>query len=158
MIDGGENYDRGCGGCVTMMPSVDAIAEFNTITSNAPGRLRHWLRRHHQHDHQVRHARFPWRGYEFFRNDAMDANAYFANLNGIAKPELRYNIYGWNLGGPGFIPKLYNKDARKDFFFWNQEWRKFVIGTQIFAVRRPAVATQRRFQRPQYANHGPEYQ
>ena len=37
MIDGGENYDRGCGGCVTMMPSVDAISEFKTLTSNAPG-------------------------------------------------------------------------------------------------------------------------
>jgi len=37
MIDGGENYDRGCGGCVTMMPSVDAIDEFRTLTSNAPG-------------------------------------------------------------------------------------------------------------------------
>ena len=37
MIDGGENYDRGCGGCVTMMPSVDAIDEFKTLTSNAPG-------------------------------------------------------------------------------------------------------------------------
>jgi hypothetical protein len=37
MVDGGENYDRGCGGCVTMMPSVSAVSEFNTITSNASG-------------------------------------------------------------------------------------------------------------------------
>ena len=26
LVDGGENYDRGCGGCVVVMPSMDAIA------------------------------------------------------------------------------------------------------------------------------------
>src|SRR5213078_2658070 len=28
MLDGGENYDRGCGGCVSVAPSSEAIAEF----------------------------------------------------------------------------------------------------------------------------------
>ena len=34
MIDGGENYDRGCGGCVTTAPSSEAMAEFRQLTSN----------------------------------------------------------------------------------------------------------------------------
>ena len=75
--------------------------------------------------------------YEYFRNNAMDANNFFANKYGTPVPELRYNIYGWNLGGPVFIPKVYNKDRKKTYFFWNQEWRKFVVGTQITATAIP---------------------
>jgi hypothetical protein len=133
MIDGGENYDRGCGGCVTMMPSVDAIDEFKTLTSNAPGDF--GIGSGGTLNMAIKSGTHDYHGavYEFFRNNALDANNYFANLAGGAPPELRYNIYGWNLGGPVWIPKLYNKDRKKTFFFWNQEWRKFVIGTQVFA-------------------------
>jgi hypothetical protein len=137
MIDGGENYDRGCGGCVTMMPSVSAIAEFSTITSNASsdfgigsgGTITMAIKSGARD--------FHGEAYEFFRNDAMDANNFFANKYGTAAPELRYNIYGWNLGGPVFIPKVYNTNRKKTFFFWNQEWRKFVVGTQVTATAIP---------------------
>lgn len=137
MIDGGENYDRGCGGCVTMMPSVDAIAEFKTLTSNAPGDF--GIGSGGTINMAIKSGTRDFHGevYEFFRNDAMDANNFFANLAGAPAPELRYNIYGWNLGGPVFIPKVYNRDRRKTFFFWSQEWRKFVVGTQIYATAIP---------------------
>jgi hypothetical protein len=137
MIDGGENYDRGCGGCVTMMPSVDAVAEFKTLTSNAPGDFGigsggtiNMAIKSGTHD-------FHGEAYEFFRNDAIDANNYFANLNGSPAPELRYNIFGFNLGGPVFIPKVYNTARKRTFFFWNQEWRKFVTGSQTYAAAVP---------------------
>ena len=74
-------------------------------------------------------SQFHGSAWELFRNDALDANAYFANLNGSPKPELRANVFGYNVGGPVWIPKVYNKDKNKTFFFWNQEWRKFVLGT-----------------------------
>lgn len=106
MIDGGENYDRGCGGCVTMMPSVDAISEFRTLTSNASsdfgigsgGTINMAIKSGTRDFHGEAH--------EFFRNDAMDANNYFANLAGTTPPELRYNIFGFNVGGPVWIPKV----------------------------------------------------
>jgi len=137
MIDGGENYDRGCGGCVTLMPSVSAIAEFNTITSNASSDF--GIGSGGTINMAIKSGTRDFHGevYEFFRNDAMDANNFFANKYGTAAPELRYNIYGWNLGGPVFIPKLYNRERKKTFFFWNQEWRKFVVGTQITATAVP---------------------
>ena len=34
MIDGGEQNDRGCGGCFMNLPSQDAIAQFQTLDSN----------------------------------------------------------------------------------------------------------------------------
>jgi hypothetical protein len=139
MIDGGENYDRGCGGCVTMMPSVDAIAEFRTLTSNAPGDF--GIGSGGTINMTIKSGTHDYHGevYEFFRNNDMDANNFFANLSGSPAPELRYNIYGWNLGGPVWIPKLYNKDRKKTFFFWNQEWRKFVVGSEVYAPAIPAA-------------------
>ncbi len=116
-----------------MMPSVDAIAEFMTLTSNSSadfgigsGGVINMVLKSGTRD-------YHGTAYEFFRNDALDANAYFANLNGSPKPKLRYNIFGFNFGGPVTIPKLYNKDRNKTFFFVNQEWRKIVQGSQIFA-------------------------
>lgn len=141
MIDGGENYDRGCGGCMTIMPSVNALAEFKTLTSNSSadfgigtGGTMNMALKSGTRD-------FHGSAYEYFRNDAMDANNFFANLNGSPKPELRYNIFGFNVGGPVFIPKIYNTDKSKTFIFVNQEWRKIVQGNQVFA---PAVPQAQR--------------
>jgi hypothetical protein len=141
MIDGGENYDRGCGGCVTMMPSVDAISEFKTLTSNAPGDF--GIGSGGTINMALKSGTHAYHGsvYEHFRNNDMDANAYFANLSGSPKPELRYNVYGWNVGGPVWIPKVYNTDRKKTFFFWNQEWRKFVVGTESY---NPAIPLAQR--------------
>ena len=137
MIDGGENYDRGCGGCVTLMPSVSAVEEFNTITSNASGDF--GIGSGGTINMTIKSGTRDFHGevYEFFRNNDLDANNFFANKYGTPVPELRYNIYGWNVGGPVFIPKLYNTARKRTFFFWNQEWRKFVVGTQITAVAIP---------------------
>ena len=42
---------------------------------------------------------------------------------------MRYNVYGGNVGGPLFIPHLYNSDRKKTFFFVNEEWRKEINGS-----------------------------
>jgi hypothetical protein len=34
MLDGGELNDRGCGGCFSSLPSIDALADFQTLDSN----------------------------------------------------------------------------------------------------------------------------
>jgi len=51
--------------------------------------------------------------FHFFRNDALDANDWFANANSLPKPALRQNDFGGVLGGP----------LRKDrtFFFGSYE-------------------------------------
>ena len=67
--------------------------------------------------------------WEFNRNDDLDANNYISNLEGQPKPELRLNIFGGNLGGPLFIPHLYNTERKRTFFFVNEEWRRLVTGT-----------------------------
>ncbi len=58
--------------------------------------------------------------YGYFRNEAMDGNSFFNNLNGRRRSEDRYNLFGGKIGGPLSIPKVYNGKNRT-FFFINYE-------------------------------------
>jgi hypothetical protein len=44
--------------------------------------------------------KFHGSGYEFFRDDSLDANDWFANRNGETIPPLRRNNFGFTFGGP----------------------------------------------------------
>jgi hypothetical protein len=58
--------------------------------------------------------------YEYFRNDVLDANDFFANRQGRGKVPFRQNQYGAAAGGPVYLPKLYN-GRENTFFFFNWE-------------------------------------
>jgi hypothetical protein len=130
LIDGGEAYDRGSGGKMSMMPSQDALGEFQVLASNYPpdygissgGTISMSIKSGTQ--------KFHGEAWEFARNDDFDAYPYFSKVNSPAtpNPELRYNVFGANLGGPVFIPHIYNTDRKKTFFFYNEEWRREING------------------------------
>jgi len=128
MIDGGEDSDRGGAGGIDVMPSVDAIAEFRVLGSNYSADFglssAATMTIVFKSGTKDLHAS----AWEFVRNDDLDAGNYFTNQAGQAPPELRFNTYGFNVGGPVFIPKVYNKNKDKTFFFYNMEWRKLVQG------------------------------
>ena len=66
--------------------------------------------------------------YEFFQNQDLNANDWFSNSNGRPKGAFHNNIYGFAVGGPIRIPKLYN-GTNKTFFFLNYEGTKFNSGS-----------------------------
>ena len=66
---------------------------------------------------------FHGTAFEYFRNDVLDANNWFANNKGLPKPALRQNDFGGVLGGPLKKDKL--------FFFGSYEGLR---------VRQPRVA------------------
>ena len=66
---------------------------------------------------------------ENFRNSALDANTWTRNHSPQASTAAgpapyRFNQYGFDVGGPIFIPKHFNTDRNKLFFFWGEEWIK----------------------------------
>jgi len=127
MVDGGEDYDRGSGGKFNIMPSIDAVSEFRMLTSNYSadyglnsGATLSLVFKSGTKD-------FHGGAWEFFRNNDLDAANFFTNAAGAKPAELRYNVFGFNIGGPVILPH-YNHDRNKTFFFYNQEWRRMIQG------------------------------
>jgi len=58
--------------------------------------------------------------FEFLRNSALDANNFFNNRAGLAKPHFERNQFGATIGGPLWIPKIYEQKT-KTFFFGGYE-------------------------------------
>ena len=115
LIDGGENLDRGGAGTISVMPSMDAIAEFRALSSNyspeyglsSAGTMTMVVKSGTNQYHAS--------AWEFNRNDAYNARNFFQ----AKKTPVRFNLFGFNVGGP-IIPS----DNPKSFFFFNMEWRK----------------------------------
>src|ERR1035437_2251963 len=65
--------------------------------------------------------------YEYFRNDALNANTWSRNLNASTAfvPPFHYNQFGYNIGGPFYIPGKFNKEKSRFFWYWAQEWVRF---------------------------------
>lgn len=61
--------------------------------------------------------------YEFFRNSKLDANQFFARGQGRPLAAFGANTYGFGLGGPVMIPKLYD-GRNRTFWFVNFEGAK----------------------------------
>jgi hypothetical protein len=59
-------------------------------------------------------------GYYYYRRDDLNANTWFNNRGGVAKPKLKQDQVGFRVGGPIVIPGLYN-GRNKAFFFVNFE-------------------------------------
>ncbi|HEX3987145.1 MAG TPA: carboxypeptidase regulatory-like domain-containing protein [Acidobacteriaceae bacterium] len=129
LLDGAEQNDRGCGGCFMNLPSQEAIAEFQTLDSNyspdygigSGGTILLVLKSGTRNFHGEL--------YEFNRNTAYDANDYFTKEAGQPRPSFQLNVPGGNIGGPLFIPHVYNNSRNRTFFFWNEEWRRLVEGS-----------------------------
>ena len=128
LVDGGEAADRGGGGGADVLPSEDAIAEFRTMTSNysaeyglsSAGTISMVMKSGTKQFHAT--------AFYFGRNDALDARNYF-NPAPNKVTELRFNNFGFNVGGPvSFHP---NTSSPKTFFFYNMEWRRYIAGGQF---------------------------
>jgi hypothetical protein len=133
LIDGGEVYDRGSGGKLDVLPSPDVIAQFQVLASNyTPD---YGINSGGTISMELKSGTKGFHGglWEFNRNDDFDAAYYFNKQAGTPSPELRLNIFGGDIGGPVWIPHVYNSSKQKTFFFWSEEWRKYIQGANASA-------------------------
>ncbi len=135
LVDGGEAADRGGGGGADVLPSLEAIAEFRTLTSNysseyglsSAGTMSMVIKSGTRQLHAS--------AFYYGRNDALDARNYF-NPAPAKVRELRFNDWGFNVGGPVAFKHTENP---KTFFFYNMEWRRYVQGG-LFNVNTPLAS------------------
>lgn len=146
-VDGADNIDRGSNTSLGTFPSIDAIAEFKVERSSytadtgraGGGQINVVTRSGTNHFHGTL--------FEFFRNDALNANNWANNANKVnlvnskdptapctatnytdcyAKGSpVRWNDFGGNFGGPIYFGS-YNKDKNKTFFFYSEEARRII--------------------------------
>ena len=129
-VDGIVATDTHSNGSLSFQPNMDALAEVKILTSN----------------YQAEYGRnsggavtaiiksgtreFHGSGYEFFRNDALNANDTLSNRAGLPRGTVRHNQFGGTLGGPIW------KD--KHFFFVNAE---FLRNLEASETRTSSVPT-----------------
>jgi hypothetical protein len=121
-------------------PSIDAITEFSVDTNGfkaESGRLGGGMI-----SYVTKAGTNSVHGsvYDFFRNEALDANNFFNNATGSAKTKLRQSDFGFTLGGPVYIPKLYN-GRNKTFFFASFEGfrNRTVSAVRFLTIPLPAM-------------------
>jgi carboxypeptidase family protein len=145
MVDGAEADDRGGAQGSIVIPSQDALSEFRIMTSNYSAE--YGLTSGATVTTVVKsgtnqlHSSAWW----FGRNDYLNARNYFNprhvyNADGTFKTdasgnpilnkvnELRFNLWGFNVGGPVTLHP--HGGDHKTFFFYNMEWRRLVTGNQ----------------------------
>jgi hypothetical protein len=118
-IDGSSNVDTGNNGGTHVTINTDAIAEVKVLTSNyqaefgkaAGGQVILTTKSGTNQIHGD--ARF------FHRNEGLNANNWFNNLNNQPIEKYRYNYVGYQFGGPIKKNKL--------FFFWSQEFYEQLV-------------------------------
>jgi hypothetical protein len=81
-------------------PNIDALAEFKIETSNSSAEFGNVTGATVNATLKSGSNDLHGNGFEFFRDDALDANSWANNRNHAAKNDLRQNIYGGTLGGP----------------------------------------------------------
>lgn len=125
MIDGADNIDRGSALTMLSFPSVDAIAEFRVIRGQYEPEYGRAASGQVNVITKSGTADLHGNLYEFWRNDALNARP-FASLYPVVTPHipyLRYNDFGGTIGGPVWIPKIYEQ-RHKTFFFFSEEARR----------------------------------
>src|SRR6266478_4833840 len=67
---------------------------------------------------------FHGSAYEYIRNTAFNANTWTRNhtLGQNFVPPFHYNQFGYNIGGPLYIPSKFNTSKNRIFWYWGEEW------------------------------------
>jgi hypothetical protein len=135
-VDGSSLMDNGSNSTLNVYPNVDAVAETEVLTSNygaqygrnASGTVLSQTKSGTDHFHGDL--------FEFLRNDDFNARNYFET----SRPTYKKHDYGFTVGGPVFIPKIYKPASAKTFFFYSQEWRHENVPATVFNQSVPSAA------------------
>jgi hypothetical protein len=124
VIDGVWNSTTIVHNQTTVMPNPDSIAEVKVLQNNYDARYTLMGAGVIMVQTKSGADDFHGGGWEFLRNTALDDRNYFSPT----VPPEHQNIFGWQLGGPLFIPHLYSRNNHKTFFYLNQQFVK--LGSQ----------------------------
>ena len=135
-LDGGDNMDNGSNGTLNTYPNVDAIAEVKVLTSNYGAQYGRNGSATIETITKSGTRDFHGDVFEFLRNEDFNARNFFQDT----RPVYKKHDFGYTIGGPVFIPKVFNTNRDKTFFFFSEEWRKELVPGQTFNQLVPSGA------------------
>src|SRR5262245_18855186 len=131
MLDGVAIVDTGNNGTMIAV-NLAAVAEFKVLTSNYQAEFGRSAGAQISAVTKGGTKNFHGSFYGLRRHDGLAANTWINNrdstpTNRINKPRLDQRDIGYNIGGPVYIPRVFNEDKEKFFFFFAQEHQKRFI-------------------------------
>jgi hypothetical protein len=145
-IDGGDNMDNGSNHTLNIYPSIDAIAEVKVLTSNYGAQYGRNASGTVEIETKSGTNKFHGDVYYFGRNDFFNARNFFDPAvdpntgQRLGAPKFKKHDFGYTIGGPVFIPNVYNTNKQKTFFFFSEEWRRDIVPGQVFLNPVPSLA------------------
>jgi hypothetical protein len=115
------NASRGQGEPLVVYPSIDAIQEMKVLTADYSALYGKSASGSVLVTTKSGTDTFHGGVYEFLRNEIFNARNYFDAPG--RTPLYRRQDFGGTIGGPLFLPKIYNTAKNKTFFFWSEEIR-----------------------------------
>lgn len=94
-------------GSTNSLISTDDVQEFAVLTSSYSAQFGRMPGAQVSIVSRSGTNRLSGTAFEYLRNEAVDANDWFANHAGVPRPSLRQNDFGGVLGGPLFLPKSF---------------------------------------------------
>jgi hypothetical protein len=137
-IDGGDNMDNGSNSSLNVYPNIEAIAEFKVLTSNYGAQYGKNGSGTVEVETKSGTSQFHGSAFYYGRNDFFNANSWQNAGQGIPRPSYKKHDWGYTIGGPVFIPHVYNNSKNKTFFFWSQEWRREIEPGSTIAQNVPS--------------------
>lgn len=125
--DSGSAFDQ-------TAPSVESLSEFKVTTSTVPAEFGRTSGGVESFATKSGTNAFHGTAYDIFRNEDLNANAWFNNLQHQPRNLDRKNDYGGTLGGPVWVPKLYNGHDKTFFFFSWEQYRQTQGSTNTSTV------------------------
>src|SRR5439155_21501144 len=117
-------------------PSLEAITEFTVDTNGFKAEYGHAGGGVMTFSSKSGTNQLHGSAYEFLRNNDFDANRFFSNSARIPRAIYKQSDFGGSVGGPIWIPKIYNgKD--KSFFFFAYEGFRNRVGATAFSTTVP---------------------
>jgi len=134
LLDGIWNMNTGWMRQTTIQPNPDDIQEVRVLQNNYS--VKYSLMGTSVVLVQTKSGTDAFHGdaWEYLRNSDFDARNFFTP----AVSPLHQNVFGYDIGGPVFIPKVFEKLKHKTFFYWNQQ---FVRRSTALTTLRGATPT-----------------
>jgi hypothetical protein len=109
---------------INITPSIDAINELRVLKNSYSAKYGYAGSGQVLIETKQGSSTFHGSGFEYIRNNGFGvARPYSISGLPVTQSSLHLNVYGFSLGGPIFIPKVYNAGRTRTFFFAGAEFK-----------------------------------